>query len=263
MKENRHAWKSLLHILETLPRDEVFQASSTELLSIATGVLDLQERQTVRLFIRRERFGRFFSCLVYIPRDHWNTENRIKIQHILERALEGDAPDYMIKLSDSALARMQVIIRPKAGVEPQPDVAELENKIINALRSWKEELRNILVRKHGEEAGLKFARKFGDAFSAAYMEDISPRVAAYDVEKIALLEDESDLQLSLYRPGTKESGAGAREHGVIRFKIFKRDQPIPLSEVLPMLEDMGLHIVSERPYKLKFGHTPCQNPESR
>ena len=252
LKENRHAWKSLLHILETLPRDEVFQASSTELLSIATGVLDLQERQTVRLFIRRERFGRFFSCLVYIPRDHWNTENRIKIQHILERALEGDAPDYMIKLSDSALARMQVIIRPKAGVEPQPDVAELEKQIINALRSWNEELKNILVRKHGEEAGLKLVRKFGDAFPAAYMEDLSPRVAAYDVEKIALIEDENDLQLSLYRPGTEETGAGAREPGVIRFKIFKRSQPIPLSEVLPMLEDMGLHIVSERPYKLKF-----------
>ncbi len=252
LQENRHAWKSLLHILETLPRDEMFQASSTELLSIATGVLDLQERQTVRLFIRRERFGRFFSCLVYIPKDHWNTENRIKIQHILKQALKGDAPDYMVQLSDSALARMQVIIRPNAGVEPQPDVAELENKIINALRSWKEELRNILVQKHGEGAGLKLARKFGDAFSAAYMEDISAWVAAYDVEKIALLEDKSDLQLSLYRPGTKESGAGAGESGVIRFKIFKRDQPIPLSEVLPMLEDMGLHIVSERPYKLKL-----------
>ena len=157
LKENRHAWKSLLHILETLPRDEVFQASSTELLSIATGVLDLQERQTVRLFIRRERFGRFFSCLVYIPRDHWNTENREKIQHILKRALKGDKLDYMIQLSDSALARLHVIIRPKAGAEPQPDVHELEGKIITALRSWNDELTNILIQNHGEENGLKLA----------------------------------------------------------------------------------------------------------
>jgi len=252
LKENRHAWKSLLHILETLPRDEVFQASSTELLSIAMGVLDLQERQTVRLFIRQERFGRFFSCLVYIPRDHWNTENREKIQGILKRGLKGEKLDYMIQLSDSALARLHVIIRPKAGAEPQPDVRELESKIINALRSWNDELANIFQQKHGEEIGLKLARKFDTAFPAAYMEDVSPWVAAFDVEKIVLLQDENDLQLSLYRPRTSDSGSDARESGIIRFKIFKKNQPIPLSTVMPMLEAMGLHIVSERPYKLRF-----------
>ena len=245
LKENRHALKSLLHILETLPRDDVLQASSTELLEIATGVLDLQERQAVRLFIRRERFGRFFSCLVYIPRDHWNTENREAIQDILRRALNADKLDYMVQLSDSNLARLQVIIRPKEDTQPQPDVGEIENQIIDALRSWNEELSNILVEKHGEEVGLKYARKIGVAFPGAYIEDVSPWVAAFDVEKIALLKDADDLQLSLYRPQGKVTG-------IIRFKIFKRNRPIPLSEVLPMLEDLGLHIVSERPYQLKF-----------
>ncbi len=252
LKENRHAWKSLLHILETLPRDEVFQASSTELLSIATGVLDLQERQTVRLFIRRERFGRFFSCLVYTPRDHWNTENREKIQGILKRALKGDKLDYMIQLSESALARLYVIIRPKAGAEVEPDVRELEGKIKNALRSWNDELRNVLVQVHGEETGLKLAQKFGKAFPAAYMEDVSARIGAYDIEKIDLLKDENDLQLSLYRPRVKDAGSEGQDSGLIRFKIFKKNQPIPLSNVLPILEDMGLHLVSERPYKLKL-----------
>ncbi len=247
LKENRHAWKSLLHILETLPRDDVFQARSTELLTIATGVLELQERQTVRLFIRRERFGRFFSCLVYIPRDYWNTENRKKVQRILKRALKGERLDYMIQLSESNLARLQLIIRPKPGAEPQPVVSVLEKKIINALRPWTEELSDILVHKHGEEAGLKLARKFGDAFPAAYTEDVSPRVAAFDIEKLASLKNDDDIQLSLYRPRRKESE-------LIRFKIFKRNQPIPLSEVIPILEDLGLDIVSERPYQLKFDH---------
>ena len=245
LKENRHAWKSMLHILETLPRDDLLQATSTELLAIATGVLDLQERKTVRLFIRRERFGRFFSCLVYIPRDHWNTENREKIQRILKRALKGERLDYMIQLSDSELARLQVIIRPRVGMEPLPDVRALENKIINALRSWSEELNNILVQKHGEELGLKLSRDIGQAFSAAYMEDVSPWVASFDVEKIALLQDPDDIQLSLYRPRSKDTA-------LIRFKVFKRKRSIPLSDVLPMLEDLGLHIVSERPYELKF-----------
>jgi len=252
LHQNLHAWKSLLHTLETLPRDEVFQASSTELLSTALGVLDLQERQTVRLFIRRERFGRFFSCLVYIPRDHWNTENREKIQAILKRALKGARLDYMIQLSDSALARLHVIIRPKKGEEPQPDVNALEEKIINALRSWNDELANILVQNHGEELGLKLVRRFGKAFPAAYKEDISPWVGAYDIAKIDLLKHDNDLQLSLYRPRVKGAAPESKDTGIIRFKIFKKNHTIPLSEVLPMLEDMGLHIVSERPYKLRF-----------
>ena len=245
LKENRHAWKSLVHILETLPRDDVFQASSSELLEIAMGVLDLQERKAVRLFIRRERFGRFFSCLVYIPRDYWNTENREKIQRILKQALEGELLEYMIQLSESALARMQVIIRPKGAEEPQPDVAALEQKIISAICTWDEELSDVLVAKHGEKSGLNLARQFGGTFPAAYMEDFSPQFAASDVEKIALLQDQNDLQLSLYRPGSSETGQ-------IRFKVFKRKRSIPLSEVLPMLEDLGLHILSERPYELKI-----------
>jgi glutamate dehydrogenase len=257
LQENLHAWKSLMHILETLPRDEVFQASSTELLAIAMGILDLQERQTVRLFIRRERFGRFFSCLVYIPRDHWNTENREKIQRILKRALKGAKLDYMIQLSDSALARLHVIIRPKAGSEPQPDVRALESKIVTALRSWNDQLTNILVQTQGEEAGLKLARRYGKAFPAAYMEDVSPRIGSYDIAKIDLLIEDDDLQLSLYRPRAKEAGPGSENKGIIRFKVFKKHHPIPLSTVLPILEDMGLHIVSERPYKLKLENREC------
>jgi len=245
MKEDRHAWKSLLHILETLPRDDVLQASSTDLLEIATGVLDLQERRAVRLFIRRERFGRFFSCLVYIPRDYWNTETREKIQRILKRALKGDKLEFMINLSESELARLQVIIRPKPGSNPQPDVQLLENKIINALRSWNEELTDILLERNDEEVGLRLSRTIGAAFPAAYMEDVSPWVAAYDVEKIDLLKNEDDLQMSLYRPRFKDTD-------LIRFKIFRRGDPIPLSNVLPILEALGLHIVSERPYELKF-----------
>ncbi len=245
LPKDHHAWKSLLHIIETLPRDDLLQASSTELLAIATGVLDLQERQGVRLFIRRERFGRFFSCLVYLPRDHFNTENREKIQRILKRAMKGKKLDYVVQVSESVLARLQVIIRPKAGTDPRPDVRVLEGKIIHALRSWNEELTTILIQKHGEETGLQWGKKYGEAFPAAYIEDVSPWVAAFDVEKIAALTDVHDLQLSLYRPR-------ARESNLIRFKIFKLERSIPLSHVLPMLEDMGLHIVSERPYELKF-----------
>ncbi len=240
-----YARKALLHILETLPRDDVLQASSTDLSVIANGVLDLMDRPGVRLYIRRERFGRFFSCLVYLPRDYFNTENREKIQRILKRALKGERLDYVVQVSDSALARLQVIVRPRAGEAPDPDVPSLENKIITALRSWNDELRKILIERFGEEVGLSWARDIGEHFPAAYMEDVSPWVASFDVEKIASLKQADDLRMSLYRPRSRESG-------IIHFKTFKTRQSIPLSEVLPILENLGLHIVSERPYKLRY-----------
>lgn len=245
MTEGSHAWKSMIHTLETLPRDDLLQASSPQLQATATGVLNLQERQRVRLFIRRERFGRFYSCLVYIPRERFNTENRAAIQDILYRALKGDRLDYNIRVSESNLARLQVIVRPKRGAEISFDVDALEQKIVEAVRSWNDELKNILVQKHGEEAGLRFANQFEDAFPEAYKEDISPWVASFDVVNADEIYQGADLRMSLYRP-KKPRG------GIIRLKIFREETPIPLSLVLPMLENLGLQIVNERPYELKM-----------
>jgi len=181
LTEGSHAWKSMIHTLETLPRDELYQATSDQLHDTVVGVLNLQERQRVRLFIRRERFSRFYSCLVFIPREQFNTENREAIQTILYRALKGDRLDYAVHVSESKLARLQVIIRPRRGVEADFDVAVLEKKIAEAARSWTDELRDVLVQKHGEETGLRLASQFGRAFPEAYKEDISPWVAAFDV----------------------------------------------------------------------------------
>ncbi|NNE04962.1 MAG: NAD-glutamate dehydrogenase [Xanthomonadales bacterium] len=245
LRDNSHAQKSLIHILETLPRDDLFQATVDELENISTAVLNLQERQRVRLLIRRERFARFFSCLVYIPRERHNTENREKIQKILKRALKGEKLDYVVQISDSVLARLQIIVRPKPGEEPQPDVRLLEQKIVEAVRSWHDELNEILIQKHGEDRGMQLADSIGKAFPAAYIEDVSPWVSSFDVERIAGLKDETSLDMSLYRPRKKDTD-------IIRFKLFRAEEPIPLSEVLPILENMGLHIVSERPYELKF-----------
>jgi glutamate dehydrogenase len=238
-----HAWKAMLHILETLPRDELLQASSLELRDIAVGILNLQERKRVRLFIRRERYGRFYSCIVYLPREQFNTENREAVQAILRKALKGERLDYSVMVSESHLARLHVIVRPKPGAAAKFDVASLEQKIVEAVRSWADELRNILVEKLGEETGLRFAARFGKAFPEAYKEDVSPWVAAFDVENAAAVDDGEPLRMSLYRPRK-------RRGGIFRFKLFRKDAPIPLSNVLPMLENLGLHIVSERPYEL-------------
>ncbi|MGD8681286.1 MAG: NAD-glutamate dehydrogenase, partial [Lysobacterales bacterium] len=239
-----HAWKSMVHILETLPRDELFQASTRELQEIAFGVLNLQERQRVRLFIRRERYGRFYSCLVYMPREQFNTENRETVQSILKRGLKGGRLDYSVLVSESRLARLQVIVRPKPGAEVNYDVPALEQKIVEAVRSWTDELRATLVSRFGEEEGLQLAERFGKAFPEAYKEDVSPWVAAFDVANLAAVDEGADLRMSLYKP-RKPRG------GIIRFKLFRPKEPILLSEILPMLENLGLKIVNERPYELR------------
>jgi glutamate dehydrogenase len=241
--EGSHAWKSMLHILETLPREELLQSSTAELQQTALGVLNLQERRRVRLFVRRERYGRFYSCLVYMPRDQFNTENRERIQHILQRALKGARLDYAVLVSESALARLHVVVRPRPGADVSYDVPTLEQKINEAVRSWTDELREILVQKQGEEAGLALTARFGKAFPEAYKEDVSPWVAAFDVENAAAVDGGEEFRMSLYRP-RKPRG------GIIRFKLFRKGAPLPLSFVLPLLENLGLNIVNERPYEL-------------
>jgi len=243
LAEGGHSWKSMVHILETLPRDELLQSSTSELLETAVGMLNLQERQRVRLFVRRERYGRFYSCLVYMPRERFNTENREAVQRILKRAFKGGRLDYSVNVSESALARLHVIVRPKPGEEVEVDKPALEQKIVEAVRSWTDELQAILVQKLGEEVGLRYAARFGSAFPEAYKEDVSPWVAAFDVENAAAVDQGEDMRMSLYRP-RKPRG------GIIRFKLFRKGAPLPLSNVLPMLENLGLHIVSERPYEL-------------
>ncbi len=244
LRPNSHAAKALLHILETLPREELFQATTAELLDLGIGILDLQERSQTRLFIRRERFGRFFSCLVFIPRDRFNTENRLKIQNILKRTLKGQTIDFAVQVGESNLARVHVVVRPKEYSATDVDIEKIEEKIKLAIRRWDDELEEILVKTHGSEQGGLWAKQFAKAFPASYVEDVSPQVAHFDVANLAKLASDDDLALSLYRPKTRDTS-------ILRFKIFKQTQPIPLSDVLPMLENLGTRIVSERPYELK------------
>ncbi len=245
LRPGSHAGKALLHILETLPRDELFQAEVDELLQLSIGILDLQERAQTRLLIRRERFGRFYSCMVFIPRDRFNTENRQKVQTILKRALKGDRLDFSVQVGESRLARMHVIVRPRSGSKAEFDAVEIEQRIKQAIRSWNDELGETLVRQCGEEKGLNLLRRFGNAFPVSYQGDVAPHVASFDVLTAARLRNVEDLQMSLYKPRR-------RTQGILRFKIFKYDSPIPLSDVLPMLENLGMRIVSERPYELKL-----------
>ncbi|HMM65645.1 MAG TPA: NAD-glutamate dehydrogenase, partial [Dokdonella sp.] len=245
LKRDSHSGKALRHILDTLPRDEVFQCSTDELYDIAMAVLDLRERARTRLFVRRDRYGRFFSILAYVPRDRFNTEVRERIEAMLKDYFRAERIDSTVLLDESPLARVHMIVRPDPGERPRWNVEELEAGIAEIVRNWHDDLREILVATHGEERGGKLASRYGKALPAGYIEKVTPQNAAADVELAAALADADDIQLNVY-PSQKHDG-------VLHFKVFRLGADITLSEVIPLLENLGLSVLTENLYEIKGG----------
>ena len=135
-----HAGKALLHILETYPRDELFQITEDELFDIAIGILQLQDRQRLRLFVRRDPFDRFVSCLVYVPRERYNTALRERMQQILEQAVGGTESEFQALLSESVAGAVAVHVRTPQGVPDDLDLADLERRLVETARGWPDRL---------------------------------------------------------------------------------------------------------------------------
>jgi glutamate dehydrogenase len=247
--EASHNEKDLVEILETYPRDELFQMSKEELFDIAMGILHLQERQRVRLFVRRDTYGRFFSCLVFVPRDRYNTLIRERMQGILLRAFDGENVEYNVRLSESVLARIHFIIYTKPGEAPGYDEEEIERRIVETTRSWADNLYEVLVEQCGEERGTELFRKYRDAFSPGYRAGFIPRTAVSDIMRMETLDSDDDLGMSLYHPIEEPED-------FLGFKLFRLGDQVSLSGILPLLEDMGVEVVDERPHEIKPEGSP-------
>ena len=239
-----HADKALVEILETFPRDELFQISDDDLFEMAMGILHLGERPRVRLFLRRDTFGRFLSCLVFVPRDRFNTQVRQGIEAILVEEFDGTSVDYNVRLSESVLARLHYVIHTQAWAPlPDFDVRDVEARLVEATRSWTDDLYDALVDQLGEERGTELFALYRDAFPAAYRDDFSALAAVLDIERMERLDPEGDLALTLYRPLE-----AADDFFVL--KLLRSGRPILLSDVLPLLEDLGVKVYDERPYEI-------------
>lgn len=238
-----HDGKEAVHILETLPRDELFQATHEELLNLTLGIIQLKERKQVRLFIRRDSFYRYFTCLVYVPREIFTTDLALNIQSILMKALGGIACTFNTQFSDSVLARIHYEVRvdPKTPVEY--NVAEMEGELVAISRSWSDELKIQLVTHFEEAKALGYFSKYHRAFSASYMEAYRPQEAIADIEKIESLSVDNPLGM-LFTNGETEQ--------TLSLKLFNLSGNIVLSDVLPILEQMGLRVEGERPSRIRF-----------
>jgi glutamate dehydrogenase len=244
-----HGAKALDHVLETYPRDELFQIGEDELLANALGILHLGERQRLRLFVRRDGFERYCVCLIYAPREHYTTDLRRKWQALLTQAFNGVSSEFNVFLSESVLARILITVRTIPGKIPPYDVPELEGRLAAASRRWGDDLRQALLDTLGEARGNHVCRRFAAAFPAAYREDYPPRNAVPDIETMERALASGELGMNLYRPVEAPPGT-------LRFKLFHPGRPAVLSDSLPMLERMGLSVLEQRPYRIAPEGTP-------
>ncbi|MBW1599907.1 NAD-glutamate dehydrogenase [Streptomyces sp. JJ38] len=248
-----HDGRDLLQILETYPRDELFQIPEDELRSIAISVLYLQERRRLRLFLRQDEYGRYYSALVYLPRDRYTTGVRLRLIDILTEELGGTSVDFTAWNTESVLSRLHFVIRVEPGTGlgrlTDADADRIEARLAEAARSWADGFAEALVAECGEERAAELNRRFGtlggNTFPEGYKADFPPRAAVADLQHLAQLDETGeDFALSLYEP----VGAAAGER---RFKIYRTGEPVSLSAVLPILQAMGVEVVDERPYELR------------
>ena len=242
-----HTGKALMDVLETYPRDELFQTPLEELVPIAQAVLHTRERRQLRLFVRPDAYRRYLSCLVYLPRDRYNTSVREKIAAILKRELAGETIEYTARVSESMLARVHFVVRPAKGelMTKQVDVPELERRLADAARSWVDDFTAAVRDEYGEATGVRLGKKYADSFPEAYKEDYPARTGAVDLGRLEAIDDDdaAGIALSFYQPMDSDPGEA-------RLKVYRTRSPLSLSEVLPILSTMGVEVVDERPYEL-------------
>lgn len=244
LPSNSHNGKTLLNILETFPRDELFQISSDQLLETSLGILRLQDRQKVSLFLRRDDFERFISCLIYVPRDRYSTDLRKKIQNMVEDAFAGSVTAHYAQLGDAALARLHLVVKTTPGEIPKYDLKAIEARVTDLTRSWGDRLGNALIGQYGEMEGMRLLDAYQDAFNRNYEENFTTDDTLNDIKRIELTYLFGRLGLHLYQ-------LDAPSGPPLRFKIYNPEGPVALSDILPMLENLGLRVMEEIPYRAK------------
>jgi glutamate dehydrogenase len=245
-RPSSHDSKRLLSILDNLPRDELFQASTSELKRCARAVLALEERpHNVCLVLRRDELRRFWSCLVYLARERLDREALGRIESVLKQALGGGQTDSALAVGDAPLAQLHITVR-IAPDDPAAPVNRraLERELDATLVTWRDRLREALREHHEEAEGAALAQRYAQAFPAAYQQDVSAAQAVQDIADLASAAARGAGQLRLRLPA---DASKARAH----LRLLRHGEPLPISEALPILESFGLRVIAERPYELR------------
>ncbi|MEU8639203.1 NAD-glutamate dehydrogenase [Amycolatopsis sp. NPDC048633] len=246
----------MLEVLQNWPRADLFSADTDSLYSTTTGAITLSDRRRLRLFLRRDPYGRFYSCLVYLPQDRYTTRSRLAMQEVLLEELEGTQLEYSARIGETVLAQVHFMVHTDPARRLEPDTPRIQDRLNDAVRSWDDRMVEAVLDERrersdggvavgvlGEESATEQGQRFASIFPEGYKEDFAAGEALADLRSLDSLTDEGDLALSFYRPADAEPGER-------RFKLYLRGEGVTLSKVLPVLQAMGVEVVDERPYEL-------------
>jgi len=239
-----HSEKELINVLNTFPRNDLFQISTPELLDISLGILSLQGRQRTRIFVNRDIFNRYYFCLVYLSRERYNRELRVAIEDILVDAFQGTEVEFDAQFSESILARLHFIVHCSPDTRPEFSIRDLENKIVEVVRTWQDEFKDALIEKYDEVHALRYFNEYAQALPASYREDYNPRTAVADITCMEKARAENQIAINFYKPILE-----SRQR--VHFRLYSVGHPVPLSEAIPILENMGFTVFGERPYRVR------------
>ena len=235
--------KVLAQVLAMYPRDELFEIDTDVLFDTATAVTYIHERRRTRVFVRYDPYGLFVNCLVYIPRDLYDTQARKRIQAILVKAFDAEDSQFVPYFSESVLVRLQVVLRIRPGSRGRVEPAVLQAKIVEAIRDWAADFKSAVLSRFGETAGRELHDDFADAFPAGYRERYSVDAAADDVAIIATLTEPGAVAIRLYRRRDESAD-------VFHIKLFRLSSPLPLFDVFPVIGNLGVAVCGERAYSI-------------
>ncbi len=243
--EGSHNRKALRHILEKYPRDELFQIETDELLTICQDIIRLQERQRIALFLRVDPFGRYISCLVYVPRDRFGTTLRKAMEAILEQETQGKCVNFYTSLDDSVFARVMYVLNISQKNPPKIKPKRLEAMLREAGQTWPEKLSVALAEAYKDDArNTTLMDMYSEAFPVGYTTNYLAKHAVFDIEKIDCVLQKNRMVLDFYRPGEMDPKN-------VRLKLYNIASPVTLSDVLPILENMGLRSIAELPFEIE------------
>ncbi|MGB3437494.1 MAG: NAD-glutamate dehydrogenase [Actinophytocola sp.] len=250
----------MLEVIQNWPRSELFSTDTDTLYQTTTGVIALADRRRLRLFLRRDPFGRFFSCLVFLPRDRYTTTSRIAMQEVLIDELGGKNLEFSTRIGETALAQVHFTVHTDPAVTTDVDVNRIQERLTEAVRTWNDRMVEAVFAEQrervdsgarrgndmvavGAESATEQGLRFASVFPEGYKEDFSATEALTDLRRLEGLRAEGDLDMSFYRPG--DAAPGER-----RFKLYLAGEGVTLSQMLPVLQQMGVEVVDERPYEL-------------
>ena len=240
--KNSHDGKTLQTILDFHPRDELFHLSREELADTAIGIWQIQERRVIKVFMHADPFDKFVSCIVYLPRESFNTAARIKIQQAIGAELDTEECEFATQfLPESVLVRIHLVYQLRSQKYLQVECRRLESLVANITRDWSDGFAEQAVARWGERDGRALGRQFQRAFPAAYRELYTPAQAIVDVLLIDELDDASDLAIAF-------NNLAGEENHYLQLRLFHCDSPLELSDMIPMLENLGFRVMVEHPY---------------